>query len=214
MKLEEWAALDQSHREKIEAECYARGTPREIGVLADEAANLLSTVLETAPGVTAIGTGEDNVAKRSVIIVTTSVSETDVLDTIPSEFYGFPVVQRGIREKKKRFLLRLEFVLRAAKLSEHEISDCLTNCSTKLNDSGSVYYAETPGRWIAIMLIYAQFGEEFVGSPRVSLRGELAMTINGFFQQTDPAVIGMDIQEMSRMAVLLENVLSKYRINQ
>jgi hypothetical protein len=212
MTLKEWIAFDQATREKVEADCYRRGTPRQIGELAEQAATALSKVLEGQAQVTSVGIGEDWMAKRVRLSVSTLLHEGEKLAVVPDEFAGFPVVQFGMADRKRDFLRRLEFVLRAIDLPSTERTAWLQRIDKDLNHIGSAYYIETPGRWIAEVLIALPASNHLVGMPLVALRGDLCNAIDDSFKQADPVQIGFDVQAISRLQGVLRCVFSQHGV--
>jgi hypothetical protein len=213
MNLEEWIATDRATRERLEAECYRRGTPRQIGELASEAAKALAKELAQQPQITAVIAGEDNAARRSILMVTTSRRAGEKLTEIPDEFAGFPVVQFGVAERKKDYLQRLEFVLRAANVTQAEVDTWLKRFESELNNIGSVYYAETPARWIAEALIAAKANGGLMGEMRIDLRGKLWAVIDDCLKEIAPERVGLDEGATLRLRASLQNVFAGCGIN-
>lgn len=212
MTLKEWTSSDSEARKKFESECYRLGMPRLIGVLAEEAAKALADALTTNPQVTAVVAGEDNVARRSILMVTTSLRMGEKLSGVPDEFSGFPVAQYGVADKKEEYLRRLEFVLRAANVPESETKDIMKRFDEELSNVGSAYYAETPGRWIAEAVIAGVVKGELTGRPRVELRGEIWAAVTDFFEEADPVQIGFDAQQAARLRAVLQACFANHGV--
>lgn len=213
MNLKDWVALNKHSREKFELECYCTGRQRQIGELAEAAAEALKKKLVQHSQVFAVTAGEDSVTKRPIIMIATSLRHGELLSGIPDEFAGFPVVQYGIAQKKMDYLKRLEFVLRAANLPQAELDMWLKHFDRELSNLGSVFYAETPGRWIAEALIKGAVKGSLTGTSRVELRGELWAAITDFFKEADPAKIGFNPQQMSRLRGVLQTSFAKHGIS-
>ena len=213
MTLEEWIASDKATREKLEADCYRRGTPRQIGEIAEQAAEALLKALEGQSQVTSVRVGEDHIAKRVLLSVSTLLREGEKLAAVPEEFAGFPVIQFGVADRKRDFLKRLTFVLRAIDLPSAELDALLARIDGQLNRTGSVYYLETPGRWIADKLIALPASNHLRGMPLVALHGGLCDAIDDFFKETDPVRIGFNTQAMSRLREILKATFSKHGVS-
>ena len=212
MTFEQWKAADEATRVQFEAECYERGTPRQIGELAEQAAKALGKELVNHRQITAVASGEDNKTRRSILLVTTSLGAGQKLLEVPDKFAGFPVVQVGVAQRKEDYLRRLEFALRAANLPQDTIDHWLEHFNKELRNIGSAYYVETPGRWIAEALIAATVKDCLTGKPRVELRGELWAAITDFFKEADPVRIGFELTAMSRLRTVFQRIFAGYGV--
>lgn len=213
MNLVEWIAADRATRERLEAECYRSGKPRQIGELAEEAAVALAKELARQPEVTAVVAGEDSSTRRSILMVTTSRRAGEKLREIPDQFAGFPVLQFGVAEKKMEYIRRLEFVLHAAKVSQADLDTCLKRFESELNNIGSVYYTQSPSRWIAETLIAAKVNGGLIGEMRVGLRGKLWEVIDDCLKQTGPARMNLDPQTIASLHARFQRAFADYSVN-
>jgi len=210
MTFEEWKTADDRTRRDFESYCRNElQQPWRIGELASQAAEALARKLTHLPEVNAVIAGEDHSAGRCVLVVTTAMRSRERLPGVPEEFAGFPIVQRGIVKKRGEYLRRLVLVLRAANLSEAEINKWSKHFGQELNNAGSVYYAEIPGRWIAVTLIDILVKDNLVGAPRVDLRGELTQLIEKFFVQTSSTYSGDTNRGAKQLNELIRNCFSK-----
>jgi len=169
MPLSQWAATDSQTREQIETECFQQGVPRRIGRVAEEAANILVKELAQIPQVTGVCVGQTQSPRRVFLMVSTSLSGNERLPGIPDEFAGFPVRQVGLAERKRDYLRRVEFVLRAAVVPAAEADSLLAWFAEDLSNINTPRYCETPARWIAQTLAGAVVKGNLVGDPLVKL---------------------------------------------
>jgi hypothetical protein len=214
MNLQEWGAMDRAARRQIEVEHYRRGTPWKIGVLAKEAGNMLAQELKDMPQVTAAGSGEDNIVRQAILMVTTSLGEGEKLSGVPEEFAGFPVVQFGVADRKRDYLQHLEFVLRAATLPLAEVNAELKHFDNELSDIGSVYYAHTPVWWFAERLTPAFTKGRLVGKPMLKLRDDLRGKLGAFFEEADPNIFAkMEPADVSRLRAIFQTVLARHGLS-
>jgi hypothetical protein len=212
MTLKEWSATDRSVREKYEAECYRNGSAHQIGLLAAEAAKVLANDLAQIPEVTAVVAGEDNMARCSILMVTTTSRSGEDLVGIPSEFAGFPVVQFGVAERKADYMWRLGCALGAASIPKAEADTWLKRFDCELSNVGSVYYLHKPERWIAETIVAAVAKGRLFGGPLLGLLSDVRIALARFFEQADLHRMQLDPTVTSRLRATLREVFSRHNV--
>ncbi len=212
MKLQEWVSLDAATRRRLITEWlyhpdFLQRQEWQLGRIVKEAADSLAVQLAAYPAVTAV-TGV--ITHDGEILVTTSLSQGEKLPGVPEEFATFPVLQFGVRERKRDYLQRVEFVFRAAGVSEQSVAKHVSLFDRELRDIHTPCYCDTPAKWIAEVLALEKSQGRFIGGPLVMFGNALQSALLSFFKESDPARVGLDPAAMSRLGGILSAILSAH----
>ena len=102
-------------------------------------------------------------------------------------------------------------MLTAAQVSEAAESISLDFLKERLRDVVSPYYCATEEKWIAEIVVRAKFEDKLVGKPLVTLRSQIRDALTAFFQNYDPAQIGLDTMALSELRAILARTFEATR---
>lgn len=214
--LNEWLALGTSERESllrkwILCKNWMEREEWRFQSILDEAAHTLTQKLAHLPQVAAVtGVLGKFPESAGLLLVTTSLSEGQTLAEVPDEFATFRVLQFGVAERKRAYLLRLEFALRAASIEQQKMDEFMDVFEQELRDIHTPFYCDTPEYWISNWLASAKAKDRLVGGPLVSLTQEVRQALGDFFRDPTSPRGGLDQAATSPLHDTFETIFSKY----
>lgn len=188
--LNEWLALDSTERgnlvrEWVRCENWMEREEWRFHSILDDAARALMEKLAHLPQVTAVtGVLGEFPESPGLLLVTTSVPEGERLPEVPDEFATFHVLQFGVAERKRAYLERLQFALKAASIEEQAIEGLMDAFEQALRDIHTPFYCDTPDYWISHWLVAVKARGHLVGGPLVSLTHEVRQAMKDFIKDS------------------------------
>jgi len=212
MKLSQWIKLDKPEREKLVASWLAGGDVlnRETHLftaLLAEAANALGRDLAYLPQVTGVA---GVVYGGGGLLVTTSLPKGNELAEVPKEYAHFRVLQFGVAEMKRDYLVRVEFVFRAAGMAKEAIERQIAFFDQELRNIHTPFYCDTPAKWIAEFFVAERSKGALVGERLGMFHKAVHELLWDFFQHSDPATIGFEPSALSRLGNTLRSVCAEF----
>jgi hypothetical protein len=210
MNLQDWIQTNPETRKKLITEWlyepdWMRCKPDQFMKILNEAVQSLARQLAHVPQVTGVVGVAGNFGQ---ILVTTSLPRNATLPEIPSEYATFSVLQFGVAEAKKDYLVRVEFALRAARIPDGTVKAQLAFFEQELGSIQSPYYCDSPEKWIAEALAIEITKKRGIGESFVYLRNAIHLALRDFFKESDPSNVGLDPSAISRLEAVLQPILT------
>jgi hypothetical protein len=176
MTLAEWKQLTEQERQKLTEQWYAVGQPRQLGILAEEAAKELLAEIRSLPDVNCVSVAEW--PKQGVcIVVSTGLKEGEKARDIPEQYETFRVIQAGMADAKRRYWKCWRTVCsEICGWTEDEARVKLGWLDSLLNNHGSVAYYRGALYHFAEVLVH-DVAPGLSGLPRVNLRGSIVTAL-------------------------------------
>jgi hypothetical protein len=169
MTLAEWKQLTDQERQTLTTYWYEIGQPRQLGILAEEAANNLLVEIRSLPYVNCVQVAER--PKQGVyILVSTGLKAAEKVPDIPERHETFEVVQAGMADAKRRYWECWQVVaFKICGWAEEETRQKMEHLDAPLGESGGVVYYRGALYHLASVLVH-EVARGLVGLPLVNLR--------------------------------------------